>query len=73
MSAHAHLSSTQLLDCEGRATHTLTLLVDGSVQIEAPAYTCVVDPARRAVVRPGGVRVPSELFDIAATLARELA
>jgi hypothetical protein len=31
------LETTQLLDCTGRATHTLTLLFDGSVRIEVTA------------------------------------
>lgn len=28
------LETTQLIDCSGRATHTLTLLLDGSVRID---------------------------------------
>lgn len=31
------LETTQLIDCTGRATHTLTLMIDGSVRIEVTA------------------------------------
>ena len=70
MDLSKYLVSSQLLDCSGRVTHTLTLLPDGNVEVEMGATTAVVDPRARSVVRPVGVHVPGDVFDKAAVLAR---
>ncbi len=66
-----HLVSTQLLDCQGRVTHTLTLRPDGMVDVAMASVTAVVDPTRRVVLRPHGFRLPEPLLDSAALLVRE--
>lgn len=71
MDLSQYLVSTQLLDCTGRVTHTLTLLPDGMVQVQTPAVTAVIDPVAKVVVRPPGVRFPHQVLDQAAVLARE--
>jgi hypothetical protein len=71
MDFSSHLVSTQLLDCQGRVTHTLTLLSDGTVEVALPSVTAVVDPTRRLVIRPHGFRLPEPLLDSAALLVRE--
>lgn len=71
MDLSKYLVSTQLMDCTGRVTHTLTLLPDGMVEVVMGSLTVVVDPSSRSVVRPVGVRVGDEVFDQASVLARE--
>lgn len=62
------LTTAQLLDCEGRVTHTLTLLADGRVEIRfAAGARALVDPVRRATLTPG-VTVPDPLMDACASL-----
>ena len=65
----SHLSSTQLLDCEGRVTHTLTLLIDGRVRVDTQSWSAVVDTGRR-IVDPPSIRVPDTVLDAASTFAR---
>ena len=65
-----YLDSTSLLSCTGAVTHRLTLLPNGNVEIEIGTVTALVDPTTRTVIRPRGYRVPDQLLDHAATLAR---
>ena len=63
------LLSTSLIDCHGTVTHTLTLLIDGTVRI---AFTggahAIVDPRTGVVLTPGRV-VPRPLIAAARSLA----
>ncbi len=62
------LASVQLLDCTGSCTHTLTLRVDGTVEVRFRAgHAALVDPAARRVLTPG-VSVHRDLLDAAAGL-----
>lgn len=70
MNLDRYLASTQYLDCQGQVTHTLTLLPDGRVRVEAAAFTAHIDPATR-VVHPRGLKLPEQLLDHAAALARD--
>jgi len=47
-----YLTTTQLLDCQGRATHTLTLLLDGRVRVRTGAREVVIDPRDRSLQPP---------------------
>lgn len=49
----SYLTSTTLLDCQGRVEQALTLLVDGRVRIEHGGRTIVVDPTTGHVDPPG--------------------
>ena len=71
MDLSSYLASTQLWDCQGNVTHTLTLLPDGNVEVKMGSVKAVVDPTRRVVVRPSGFVVPDEVFRYAGLLARE--
>ena len=71
MDLSAYLASTELLDCSGRVTHTLTLLPAGMVQVVIGSVTAVVDPGARSVVKPPGFRVPEQVLDHAGLLARD--
>jgi len=66
-----YLVSSQLLNCSGKVTHTLTLLPDGNVEVAMSAVTVVVDPVAKVVVRPPGVRVDRQVFEKAGVLAQE--
>jgi len=61
---------TKLIDCNGTVTHTLTLLIDGTVRI---AFTggaqAIVEPRTGAVLTPGRT-VPAELIAAARSLAQ---
>jgi len=62
------LHSTTIIDCQGRTTHTLTLLVDGTVRITwAAGTTAIVEPRTGTVLTPGRV-VPAELISAAKAL-----
>lgn len=63
-----YLASTELLDCQGRVEHALTLLVDGRVRIRRGAVTIVVDPATGHVDPPGAV-VPDHVLHAVGELA----
>lgn len=65
------LSSCSLLDCQGRTTHRLVLRPDGLVSVSAAGVEAVVDPVRRAVVRPAGYRLPDTVVERAVTLSRD--
>ncbi len=71
MDFKGHLTSTQVLDCTGQVTHTLTLLPDGMVEVITPAVTAVVDPNTKVVLRPPGVRMAKQVLDQASMLARD--
>lgn len=47
-----YLTTTQLIDCQGRATHTLTLLLDGRVRVRTSAREVVIDPRDRSLRPP---------------------
>jgi hypothetical protein len=47
-----YLVTTRLIDCGGRTTHTLTLLLDGHVRVRAGAVEAVVDPRDKSVHPP---------------------
>jgi len=47
-----YLTTTQLMDCQGRATHTLTLLLDGRVRVRTSAREVVIDPRDRSIQPP---------------------
>lgn len=64
------LRSTELLDCHGRVSHRLTLLVDGNVEIVFPSGVVgLVDPHKRMCLTPG-VRVPEAMWIDVMALAR---
>ncbi|MFN3220078.1 MAG: hypothetical protein ACE367_26600 [Acidimicrobiales bacterium] len=65
------LARTQLLDCNGRITHTFTLLPDGTVEVATGSVRALVDPARKVVLRPRGFHLPDQAMAHAATLAAE--
>ncbi len=65
------LATSQLLDCQGRVTHTFTVLPAGTVEIRTAAYTCTVDPTSRTVT-PSGIHPPDEVLGHAIALARDL-
>lgn len=49
MNIDDYLETTQLIDCNGRTTHTLTLLPDGCVRVRTASLVAVVDPRERCV------------------------
>lgn len=51
-----YLETTRLIDCQGRTTHTLTLLLDGTVRVTTTSLVAVVDP-RDQSTRPPAVRL----------------
>lgn len=64
-----YLASTQLLDCQGRVTHTFTLLADGTVRVRIGGRELIVDPATRRLRGPGG-GLPPAVVDQACAFAR---
>jgi hypothetical protein len=68
MTLDRYLHQVELLDCSGRVSHTLTLLVDGLVRIDfANGRRATVDPRTRRNLTPG-VPVGPALLDRAAHL-----
>jgi|GEM_PF-2074208 len=63
-----YLAGAELLDCQGRVEHTLTLLVDGRVRIRRGAVTIVIDPATGHVDPPRAV-VPDHVLHAVGELA----
>ena len=57
MNLDAYLHSTQLMDCQGRVSHTLTVMPDGNVRIRVGARGASADPRHRPVPPPGVHRV----------------
>lgn len=64
----AHLRTIELLDCQGRVEHRLTLLIDGRVRVDNPSATFTIDLERDALTGPGGP-LPSHLLHAATELA----
>lgn len=62
-----YLAGTELLDCQGRVEHALTLLVDGRVRIRRGAATIVIEPTTGHVDPPGSV-VPDHVLHAVAEL-----
>ena len=63
MSDFSFLRSTDLLDCQGRVSHRLTLQIDGTVEIAfAHGTTAIVDPHKRVCMTPG-VRIPEGMWN----------
>ena len=71
MDLSEYLASTQLMDCTGQVTHTLTLLPDGMVKVVTGSVTVIVDPHSKTVVRPARARVHDQILEQANVLARE--
>lgn len=68
MDLDPHLRRVQHLDCSGRISYTLTLLVDGTVDIAfADGRRARLDPASGANLTPE-VHVPPSLMQHAAQL-----
>lgn len=65
-----YLDTTTLLSCTGAASHRLTLLPNGQVEVDTGAVKAIVDPATRTVVRPRGFHLADQVIDHAAALAR---
>ncbi len=64
----AHLERVQLLDCTGYPSHTLTLRVDGTVEVRfREGHTALVDPSTRTVLTPG-IAVHPDVIEAAAGL-----
>jgi hypothetical protein len=63
------MERVQLLDCQGRVSHTLTLLLDGCVEVRfaGSGVAAIVDPIHRACLTPG-VHIHDDLMDAAAGL-----
>lgn len=63
------LAQTSLIDCAGSITHTLTLLVDGTVRVRfSSGVEADVDPRTGVVLTPGRV-VPEQVLAAARSLA----
>ena len=63
------LATTTLIDCTGQVTHTLTLLVDGTVRVRFPSgVEADIDPRTGTVLTPGRI-VPEQVVAAARTLA----
>jgi len=52
MNADDYLTTTRLIDCQGRATHTLTVMLDGRVRVRTSAVEVVIDPRDRSLQPP---------------------
>lgn len=66
MDTDDYLHQTVLHDCQGRISHSLTLLVDGNVRIDfANGRHAVIEPNTRQNLTPQVV-VPDALMDQAA-------
>lgn len=62
MDLDAYLQTSEVFDCTGRVTHTLTLRVDGTVKITfANGRTAIADPDTRSCATPGMI-VPDSLW-----------
>lgn len=61
-----YLTTCELLDCQGRARHTLTLLVDGRIRVRHVAGQYTIDPGSGLVDPPQ--HVPEQVLNAAANL-----
>lgn len=62
MNLDDHLETVELLDCTGRITHRLTLLIDGRVRVRTGEVEAIIDPAA-ATVTPGSRRLGRGDYD----------
>jgi hypothetical protein len=69
MTDRGWMEQAKLLDCNGRVSHTLTLLFDGMVEVHiaSSGVHAIVDPVRRTCLTPG-VHLHRELLDAAGAL-----
>ncbi|MFV0260036.1 MAG: hypothetical protein ACK5PP_16485 [Acidimicrobiales bacterium] len=75
MNLDEYLETVTLVNCTGQVTHTLTLLIDGTVRVRTGHAEAVVDPSSRtsrpAVIRLGaGEYGHDQVIDVACSLAR---
>ncbi len=74
MNLDDYLDTTRLIDCQGRTTHTLTLLPDGRVRIRVGAVEVFVEPRSRQL-QPSTARLAAGEYghDQIVALACEMA
>lgn len=75
--ADRYLETTELIDCLGRVTHSLTVEPDGAVAVRVGSITAKVHPGTRAVHPPGfrlgsGEYSHEQVVELACQLARTL-
>ncbi len=68
-----YLSTVELIDCQGRTTHRLTLLLDGRVRVRTGAVEATVDPTTRTTDPPTrrlgrGEYGHDQVIDVACTM-----
>ncbi|CAE7836277.1 cobW, partial [Symbiodinium sp. KB8] len=63
-----YLTTTELLDCQGRVQHTLTLMIDGRVKIRRASSTIIVEPST-GHIEPAGSIVPDHVLHAVGELA----
>ncbi len=63
-----YLTTTELLDCQGRVEHSLTLMIDGRVKIRRSSSTIIVEPSTGHVEPPGAI-VPDHVLHAVGELA----
>lgn len=63
-----YLTSIDLLDCQGRVEHSLTLQLDGTVRVRRGGSSIIVDPAT-GFVDPPGAAVPDHVIHAISELA----
>jgi hypothetical protein len=62
------LEQVQLLDCTGHPSHTLTLRLDGTVEVRfREGHVALVDPSTKTVLTPG-MTVHPDIIETAAGL-----
>ena len=62
MDLDSYLQTSQVFDCFGQVTHTLTLRIDGSVEVTfANGRTAIADPRTKACLTPG-MTIPDGLW-----------
>lgn len=62
MDLHPYLQTAEVFDCSGQVTHTLTLRIDGTVNVEfANGREAVADPADRSCLTPR-MTIPNSLW-----------
>ena len=50
MNLDDHLESLGLVDCTGRVSHRLTLMIDGTVRVSVGGVHVLIDPRSRSAV-----------------------
>ncbi|MDE0802164.1 MAG: hypothetical protein OSA99_02455 [Acidimicrobiales bacterium] len=69
MDLDTYLQTSDVFGCHGQVTHTLTLRIDGTVQVRfANGRTAVADPERRTCRTPG-ITIPDSLWPEIAALS----